>query len=63
MARHPVDQVPSAPKLAILSVQHVLAFYAGAVIVPLLIAQGLGLSTATTIHLVNADLLTCGRPG
>ena len=41
MARHPVDQVPSAPKLAILSVQHVLAFYAGAVIVPLLIAQGL----------------------
>ena len=60
MARHPVDQVPSAPKLAILSVQHVLAFYAGAVIVPLLIAQGLWLSTATTIHLVNADLLTCG---
>jgi len=60
VARHPVDQVPSAPKLAILSVQHVLAFYAGAVIVPLLIAQGLGLSTATTIHLVNADLLTCG---
>lgn len=37
-----------------------LAFYAGAVIVPLLIASSLKLDTATTIHLINADLLTCG---
>lgn len=57
---HPVDRVPSAPKLAVLSIQHVLAFYAGAVIVPLLIAGGMHLSAETTIHLINADLLTCG---
>ena len=57
---HPVDQVPPAPKLAALGLQHVLAFYAGAVIVPLLIAQSLNLDAATTIHLINADLLTYG---
>ncbi|MDY6048954.1 MAG: solute carrier family 23 protein [Corynebacterium sp.] len=57
---HPVDQVPPAPKLALLSLQHVLAFYAGAVIVPLLIASSLNLDAATTIHLINADLFTCG---
>ncbi|MDN5718626.1 MAG: solute carrier family 23 protein [Corynebacterium sp.] len=58
--RHPVDQVPPKGKLAILSTQHVLAFYAGAVVVPLLIASGLGLDAETTIHLINADLFTCG---
>ncbi len=57
---HPVDQVPAPGKLAVLSVQHVLAFYAGAVIVPLLIASGLDLSVQDTIHLINADLFTCG---
>lgn len=55
-----VDAVPPAPKLAALGLQHVLAFYAGAVIVPLLIAGSLNLDTETTIHLINADLLTCG---
>lgn len=58
--QHPVDAVPPAPKLAALGLQHVLAFYAGAVIVPLLIASSLNLDTETTIHLINADLLTCG---
>lgn len=58
--KDPVDQVPPIPKLTILGLQHVLAFYAGAVIVPLVIAQGLGLDSATTIHLINADLFTCG---
>lgn len=29
---HPVDEVPPPPKLAIYGFQHVLAFYAGAVI-------------------------------
>ncbi|MDU0349600.1 solute carrier family 23 protein, partial [Actinomyces sp. MRS3W] len=59
-AKHPVDQVPPAGRLAVLGIQHVLAFYAGAVIVPLVISQGLGLDAATTVHLINADLLTCG---
>lgn len=58
--KHPVDAVPPAPKLAALGIQHVLAFYAGAVIVPLLIAGSLNLDAETTIHLINADLLTCG---
>ncbi|SQG65135.1 xanthine/uracil permeases family protein [Corynebacterium renale] len=59
-AVHPVDRVPSPGKLTALGLQHVLAFYAGAVIVPLLIAGSLNLDTETTIHLINADLLTCG---
>lgn len=58
--RHPVDQVPPAGRLAVLGVQHVLAFYAGAVVVPLVISQGLNLDPQTTIHLINADLFTCG---
>ncbi|MDO5747340.1 MAG: solute carrier family 23 protein [Actinomycetaceae bacterium] len=58
--KHAVDQVPSIPKLSVLSIQHVLAFYAGAVVVPLVIAGGLGLDEETTIHLINADLFTCG---
>ena len=58
--RHPVDEVLPAPKLAIYGFQHVLAFYAGAVIVPILLANSIGLSTEQLIHLINADLFTCG---
>ena len=57
---HPVDQIPPAGKLAVLGIQHVLAFYAGAVVVPLVIASGLGLDSQTLVHLINADLFTCG---
>ncbi|RRC94769.1 solute carrier family 23 protein [Schaalia canis] len=56
----PVDAVPPVAKLTVLGIQHVLAFYAGAVVVPLVIASGLGLDAETTIHLINADLFTCG---
>ena len=59
-APHPVDQVPPFGKLTILGIQHVLAFYAGAVVVPLVIASGLGLDNHTLVHLINAALLTCG---
>lgn len=59
-ALHPVDQVPPVAKTVLLSIQHVLAFYAGAVVVPLVIAGGLNLSPEHTIHLINADLFTCG---
>ena len=59
-APHPVDQVPPFGKLTILGIQHVLAFYAGAVVVPLVIVGQLGLDDETLIHLINADLLTCG---
>ncbi len=57
---HPVDEVLPAPKLAVYGLQHVLAFYAGAVIVPILLAGAIGLSDAELIHLINADLFTCG---
>lgn len=40
--------------------QHLLAFYAGAVIVPILLASAIGLSDRELIHLINADLFTCG---
>ena len=59
-AVHPVDEVLPAPKLAIYGLQHLLAFYAGAVIVPILLASGIGLDTKQLIHLINADLFTCG---
>ncbi len=57
---HPVDEVLPAPKLAAYGFQHVLAFYAGAVLVPILVANALGLTNEQLIHLINADLFTCG---
>jgi OHCU decarboxylase len=57
---HPVDEVLPAGKLAVYGFQHVLAFYAGAVIVPILLAGAIGLSDRDLIHLINADLFTCG---
>jgi OHCU decarboxylase len=58
--KHPVDEVLPAQKLIVYGTQHVLAFYAGAVIVPILLAGAIGLSTDQLIHLINADLFTCG---
>ncbi|MGC4938764.1 2-oxo-4-hydroxy-4-carboxy-5-ureidoimidazoline decarboxylase [Kribbella sp. DT2] len=58
--RHPVDEVMSPGRLAVYGTQHVLAFYAGAVIVPILLANSIGLSTEQLVHLINADLFTCG---
>ena len=58
--KHPVDQLLPAPKLAIYGFQHVLAFYAGAVVVPILLASAIGLTQEQLIHLINADLFTCG---
>jgi uric acid transporter len=57
---HPVDQVLPPGKLAVYGFQHVLAFYAGAVIVPILLAGAIGLDDRQLIHLINADLFTCG---
>ena len=49
-----------AQKLAVYGLQHVMAFYAGAVIVPILLAGAIGLTNDQLIHLINADLFTCG---
>ncbi|SHJ98734.1 OHCU decarboxylase [Pseudonocardia thermophila] len=57
---HPVDEMLPVGKLAVYGFQHVLAFYAGAVIVPILLAGAIGLSERDLIHLINADLFTCG---
>jgi xanthine permease len=59
-AVHPVDEMLPPARLITYGFQHVLAFYAGAVLVPILVASALGLSTEQLIHLINADLFTCG---
>jgi len=59
-AQHPVDEVLPPQQLAVYGLQHVMAFYAGAVIVPILLAGAIGLDQEQLIHLINADLFTCG---
>ncbi|MGX9225626.1 solute carrier family 23 protein [Streptomyces albus] len=58
--RAAVDAVPPVWRLAVYGTQHVLAFYAGAMVMPLLVAQGLGLSGPDQAMVVNASLLACG---
>lgn len=58
--KHPVDQMLPIPQLAVYGFQHVLAFYAGAVIVPILLAGALQLTQEQLAYLINADLFTCG---
>jgi len=57
---HPVDEVLPIPKLATYGFQHVVAFYAGAVLVPILIASAIDLPHEDLIKLITADLFTCG---
>ncbi|MGI5404738.1 nucleobase:cation symporter-2 family protein [Streptomyces sp. CA-135486] len=59
-SEHPVDEVLPLPKLALYGFQHVLAFYAGAVIVPIIVGGALGLNREQLVYLINADLFTCG---
>lgn len=56
----PVDEMMPVGKLFVYGLQHVLAMYAGAVAVPLIIAAAAGLSKSQTAFLINADLFTCG---
>ncbi|MFI8105280.1 nucleobase:cation symporter-2 family protein [Streptomyces sp. NPDC086023] len=57
---HPVDEVLPLPKLSLYGFQHVLAFYAGAVLVPVLLGNSLGLPRHELVYLINADLVTAG---
>ena len=59
-AVHPVDEVLPPSKLGIYGAQHVLAFYAGAVIVPILLAAAIGIRGDDLVYLISADLFTCG---
>jgi uric acid transporter len=58
--RDAVDEVPRPLHLLAFGAQHVLAMYAGAVAVPLIIGGALGLSRDSVVTLIDADLFTCG---
>lgn len=47
-------------KVTTLSIQHLLAMYAGAILVPLIIGGGLGFSSQDLTYLVSIDILMCG---
>ncbi len=49
-----------AVRTALLGLQHVLAMYAGAVAVPLIVGNAIGLTKAQVAFLIQADLFTCG---
>jgi len=55
-----VNEMLPVSQLAILGLQHVLAMYAGAVAVPLIIGGAVGLTPDQLAFLVAADLFTCG---
>lgn len=47
-------------KLTTLSIQHLLAMYAGAILVPLIIGGKLGFDSEQLTYLVSIDILMCG---
>ncbi|MBU7591590.1 nucleobase:cation symporter-2 family protein [Metabacillus halosaccharovorans] len=47
-------------KIFFLGLQHVLAMYAGAILVPLIVGRALNLTSEQLAYLVAIDLLTCG---
>ena len=61
---HPVDEVPPLTRLFPLGLQHVLAMYAGAVAVPLIVGGALvgagELQQGDIAHLIMADLFVAG---
>ncbi|GGU48924.1 nucleobase:cation symporter-2 family protein [Streptomyces daghestanicus] len=57
---HPVDAIPPVRQLAAFGLQHVLAMYAGAVAVPLIVGGAMKLPPADLAYLITADLLVCG---
>lgn len=55
-----VDSIPPLARLFPLGLQHVLAMYAGAVAVPLIVGGALQLSPADMAFLISADLFVAG---
>ncbi len=47
-------------KTATLSLQHLLAMYAGAILVPLIVGQSLGLTSEQLTYLVGIDIMMSG---
>ncbi|MGA5465761.1 nucleobase:cation symporter-2 family protein [Mycobacterium sp. NPDC050041] len=60
----PVDEIPPLRRLVPLALQHVLAMYAGAVAVPLIVGGAMvaagRLEQSDIVHLIMADLLVAG---
>lgn len=54
-----IEQI-SKPKAASLGLQHVLAMYAGAMLVPILVGGAIGLNSTQLAYLIAIDLVTCG---
>lgn len=50
----------SNSKAAVLGIQHLLAMYAGAIAVPLLIGTGLGFNSEQMTYLISIDIFMCG---
>ncbi|WP_281362244.1 nucleobase:cation symporter-2 family protein [Lacticaseibacillus absianus] len=50
----------SAPKAAVLGLQHLLAMYSGSVLVPILIGASLHFNSAQMTYLVSIDIFMCG---
>ncbi|MGV9671466.1 MULTISPECIES: nucleobase:cation symporter-2 family protein [unclassified Gordonia (in: high G+C Gram-positive bacteria)] len=61
---HPVDDIPPFAKLFPLGLQHVLAMYAGAVAVPLIVGGAMisagQMQSDEMVHLITADLFVAG---
>lgn len=55
-----VDERLPVGRTLILGLQHVLIMYTGAVAIPLILGNALGLSRGEIAFLISADLLTCG---
>ncbi len=47
-------------KTTLLGVQHLLAMYAGAVLVPLIVGKAIGLDATQLTYLVSVDIMMCG---
>lgn len=47
-------------KSTVLGFQHLLAMYAGAILVPLIVGQAIGLTSTQLTYLVSIDILMCG---
>lgn len=55
-----VDQKLPLLQMIPLGIQHILAMYAGAVVVPLMLGSALGLSTQDVTIIISMDLFVCG---
>lgn len=54
------EQQLSPTKTMSLGLQHVLAMYAGAMLVPIIVGGALGLTPQQLAYLISIDLVTCG---